>query len=75
MSCGELVEEILQLVSEDAEEAGCLEEVQHARTILQRGTSAHAQLRIYSEETAAGKSGQNALETVVQWLIRETVDF
>ena len=75
VSCGDLVEEILQLVSEDAEEAGCLKEVQHARTILQRGTSAHAQLQIYSEETAAGKSGQNALETVVQWLIRETVDF
>ena len=52
-----------------------MEEVLHARTILQRGTSAHTQLKIYAEETAAGKSGQSALKAVVQWLMRETVDF
>ena len=69
------MEEIIQLVSEDAEEAGCMQEVLHARTILQRGTSAHSQLKIHAEETAAGKSGQSAAEAVVQWLMRETVAF
>jgi carboxylate-amine ligase len=69
----ELVEEILELIREDAEHFGCVAEVEHARTILQRGTSAHQQLRAYEEVLAAGAGEREALTAVVDMLVRETV--
>jgi len=69
----ELIEEILVLVREDAEHFGCVGEVEHARTILQRGTSAHRQLRVYEEALAAGAGESEALSAVVDMLVLETV--
>lgn len=67
-----LLDEILDLISEDAEALGCLDEVRHARSILERKTSAHTQIRLYREGMAAGRTPRQALETVVDWLIGET---
>src|SRR5215469_2012339 len=50
----QLVEELIALVREDASELGCLRELEHLETLLQRGTSAHRQIRIYEEARAAG---------------------
>jgi carboxylate-amine ligase len=69
----ELIEEILVLIREDAEHFGCVAEVEHARTILQRGTSAHRQLQAYQEALAAGAGENDALAAVVDMLVRETV--
>ena len=68
----ELLEEILELVREDAERLDCLAETEHARDILRRGTSAHRQLQIF--EAAEGDSTERhgaALRAVVDWLIEE----
>ena len=70
----ELIEEILVLIREDAEHFGCVAEVEHARAILQRGTSAHRQLQAYEEALAAGADEKQALEAVVDILVRETVE-
>ncbi|WP_299615343.1 carboxylate-amine ligase [Pelagibius sp.] len=70
---GELLEEILSLVSGHAERLDCLAEVQHARDILNRGTSAHRQLAIYDAAMAAGAEKREALTQVVDFLIEETV--
>jgi carboxylate-amine ligase len=51
---------------------GCMAELEHARTILKRGTSAHRQVRVYEEARARGASEREALIAVVDWLIRET---
>jgi carboxylate-amine ligase len=69
---GELVEEIVDLVREDAERLDCVAEVERAREIVSRGTSAHRQLSIYREALAAGASHREALNGVVDWLIAET---
>jgi carboxylate-amine ligase len=69
----ELIEEILTLIREDAEHFECVAELEHARTILQRGTSAHRQLRAYQEALAAGAGEREALAAVVDLLVRETV--
>ena len=69
----DLVEEIIELVSEDAEELDCLAEVQHARTIVARGTSAHRQLEAYNTAIESGASPEEATKAVVDWLIDETV--
>ncbi len=68
----DLLEEVIALVAEDAAHFGCVAEVAHARTILTRGTSAHAQRRVYAEALAAGAAKDEALKAVVDWLIGET---
>ncbi len=68
----ELLEEILGLVAEDADELECEDEVRHAHDILTRGTSAHRQLKTYELERAAGASREDALKSVVDMLIEDT---
>ncbi len=69
----DLIEEIIELVREDAEELDCLAEVEHARTIVARGTSAHRQLETYNKAIESGASPEEATKEIVDWLIDETV--
>ena len=69
---GELLDEMLDLIAEDADALGCAKEVASVRDILKRGTSAHRQLRAYEQEQAAGKSVEDSLKTVVDTLIENT---
>jgi carboxylate-amine ligase len=69
----DLLDDVLELVRVDAQHFGCLAEVEHARTILERGTSAHWQLRTFEEARNAGASEEEALRQVVDMLIRETL--
>lgn len=70
----ELLEEILELIREDAEFFGCTAEVEHTRTILTRGTSADRQLKRYEDAITRGESNEDALRGVVDGLIEETMD-
>jgi carboxylate-amine ligase len=72
---GQLLEEILGLIREDAKALGCTREVNHARRIIKRGTSAHRQIAVYESSLEKGESAETATEKVVQWLIRETLNF
>jgi carboxylate-amine ligase len=67
-----LLEEIIEMVAEDAEYFGCVAEVEHARAILRRGTSAHRQLALYHELREQGIDKLEALRAVVDQLIDET---
>jgi carboxylate-amine ligase len=69
-----LLEEILDLVREDAEVMGCLAEVEHSREILRRGSSAHEQVRVYHAARDAGADREEALRSVVDWLIAATAE-
>ena len=69
----DLLDEILELIAEDADRLDCTEEVAHTRTILQRGTSADNQLRVFNAAKAAGKSDSETFKEVVDWLITATV--
>jgi carboxylate-amine ligase len=69
----DMIEELLDLVRTDAEAFGCTAAVEHAWTILERGTSAHRQLAAYERGRAGGRSHREALEDVVDLLIEETV--
>ncbi len=68
-----LAEEIIDMVREDAEALGCLQEVEHARTILQRGTSAHRQLSVFHAAREEGADERQALNAVVDHILAETV--
>ncbi|MDY0871046.1 carboxylate-amine ligase [Dongia rigui] len=71
----DLIEELIDLLSEDAAFFGCSAELAHARVILQRGTSAHRQLAVYTAAIKAGLEPRAALQRVVDRLIEETTTF
>lgn len=68
----QLVRELTELVREDAAALGCLRELEHLDSILLHGTSAHRQISMYEEARAAGASGREAMQAVVDFLVRET---
>ena len=70
----ELLEEMIDLVREDALHFGCLAEVEAARGILARGTSADRQRRTYRQALASGADPGAALRRVVDQLVAETVE-
>jgi carboxylate-amine ligase len=70
---GDLVEELIAMVREDAEALGCLVEVEHARTIVARGTSADRQVARFKRLLAEGAPRKEALRGVVDGLIAETL--
>ena len=68
----ELLDEILDLIREDAENFGCVSEVEHARQILTGGSSSHRQLGVYQSASERGADHQDSLCAVVDHLQAET---
>ena len=69
-----LVEELIRLVREDAEALGCLAEVEGARTILETGTSADRQRKVFKDAIEAELPVEEALRAVVRHLMDEFHD-
>ena len=69
----DLVDELLVLLREDAEALDCWPEVEHARTIVDRGTSANRQIACFNQLMSEGASQEDALKGVVDHLIAETL--
>ncbi len=53
--------------------SACVDEIEHAREIVRRGTGAQRQLVAYQSALADGADQRQALESVVDLLIAETV--
>ena len=69
----ELCEELIELITPDAELFGCMSEIEHLRTIVQRGTSAHRQIGVYRAAQADGATNEVAMSQVVDHLVEVTV--
>jgi carboxylate-amine ligase len=69
----DLIEELMVLVREDAEVLACWDQVQHARSIVARGTSADRQAACFKRLIAEGASPEDALKGLVDHLIGETL--
>ena len=67
-----LLEEIVDMVREDAAALDCSAELDYALSIPQRGTSAHAQLQTHADALGAGQTSTEALHQVVDKLIQGT---
>lgn len=65
------VDEILELVADDAEALHCVAEVQAARDIVTDGTSSDQQRKVYAGALEAGANAQEALRAVVASLVTE----
>ncbi|MCW8914953.1 MAG: carboxylate-amine ligase [Magnetovibrio sp.] len=70
----ELIAELLDILSEDAEALNCTNELVHVAKILETGTSAHEQCKAYNTAIGVGASHDEALHAVVDWLIDTTVE-
>ncbi len=71
ISMGDLVEEMIELVEEDADALGCQAEMENLRRIISGGTSADRQRRVYENSLAAGQDTKDSLDAVVRHLIEE----
>lgn len=67
----DLIEEIIDLLSDEAERLGCRSELLHARRIAASGTSSDRQRAAYAAAMAAGATSEEALKAVVDQLIEE----
>jgi carboxylate-amine ligase len=70
----DLVDEMIEMTRVDAEEFGCVAELEHTRTIAARGTSADLQLATYGQAISQGATEHEALRAVVDLLIDETTN-
>jgi carboxylate-amine ligase len=67
-----LLDELMEIMAEDAEHLGCAAEVRRAAEIVNRGNSATRQVATYESAIAEGATRQDALKRVVDMLIEET---
>jgi len=72
VTMGDMLRQLFELVAPDAEALGCEGEVHHLASILNRGSSAHAQLALYRHHRGRDASRQEALIQVVDWLADTT---
>lgn len=70
----QLMDEIIEFVSDQAEQLGCLEEVMHIKKIVKSGTSADRQRAVFAAAVADGAEKSVALTAVVDHLIEETTE-
>jgi len=65
----DLAEELISLVSEEAEALGCLNELSHLREIARNGSSSDRQRKVFSDALKAGQDQNGAMRAVVDHLI------
>lgn len=69
----DLVEEMIELVAQDATEFDVRDEVRHARKIVTGGTSADRQMEAFDKAKSDGAEDHEALQAVVDELIVDTL--
>ena len=66
IAVGEMLDKVLERIAADADELACGDELEHCRAIVAAGTSADAQLRIFTENEHEG--ADIALHKVTRWI-------
>jgi len=68
----DLIEELCEIIAEDAKVLECEREISNLRVIARDGTSADRQVRVWKSTLSTGASERDALVAVVDHLIAET---
>ncbi len=69
----DLVDELIESVRPDAEELGCVGEIEHIATIVEGGTSSDRQIATFEDSIAGGATPEEALRDVVDSLAADTL--
>ena len=70
---GLLLEQVLEDVQRDAEILGCVNEIEHCRSIVGSGTSADTQLAVFERAQGHSDDRTHALRAVTDWLAEATL--
>lgn len=70
----DLIDELVEMVREQAVELGAMEHVEHIRSIVAQGTSADRQRAVFESAVVDGATTHDALVMVVDHLIDETME-
>ena len=70
----ELLDELIEHITEDAVALDCVDEVNHCKTIAREGTSADRQIALFKKLAGEGASDKEALKIIVQKLCEETLE-
>ncbi|MHC2087691.1 carboxylate-amine ligase [Methylobacterium sp. CM6244] len=66
------LDKVLALIDADADALGCGAEVERARTIVAKGTSADRQIAVFEAAREKGRTNRQGLDDVVDWLSETT---
>lgn len=69
----EMLDQLIDEITPDAESLGCLPEVKHCRAIVDAGTSADAQLAVFKDKEASDAPPDVALRAVTDWIAEATL--
>ncbi|MBN2304226.1 MAG: carboxylate-amine ligase [Anaerolineae bacterium] len=69
-----LVNELIEIVDDVVDELGTRKEIAALKTICDEGTSADRQLKVYHRAVQGGATEREALQTVVDHLVKETAE-
>lgn len=67
----DLIDEMIEMLAQDAEALECLTEIETAREIIAKGNSSMRQRAVYQKALTDGKTSDVALQDVVKHLIEE----
>jgi carboxylate-amine ligase len=73
VSVADMLDRVVEALSEDASALGCTAEMERCRAIVSFGTSADAQLAVF-ESSRAGSSREAALHAVTEWIAKATLE-
>ena len=71
--CKAIVADLLERVAEDAASLQCVPELSRIRALLEEGSSAHVQTKLYRAFLTRGDTPAHAMQSVVDWLIATTM--
>jgi carboxylate-amine ligase len=72
VACRTVVLDLLDAVAEDASRLDCEPALARIRRLLDEGTSAHVQIKLFEQRRAQGDSVTQAMQYVVDWLVAAT---
>jgi carboxylate-amine ligase len=73
ISVADLLEQVLDEVRRDGEILGCVDEIEHCRSIVGSGTSADRQLAVFEKAQGSSDDRTHALRAVTDWLAEATL--
>ncbi|HLN10445.1 MAG TPA: carboxylate-amine ligase [Xanthobacteraceae bacterium] len=73
ISVSDLLDQVIEETRRDAEALGCVDEVEHCRTIAGFGTSADVQLAVFEQAHGISAGGGDPLSAVNDWIAEATL--
>jgi carboxylate-amine ligase len=73
ITIGQALEEVIDMVADEADAMGCAEDLAHCRTIVASGSSADGQLNVWKAELSLAETPHDALRAVKTWIAQETL--